>query len=406
MAGTKNGVLVGKNADFSQFDGPSGTSGEANGLVTDGKMWIGSTALNVGGTHINVGSLTSSDNSITFSYASPNLDAVVAGGSNVGKTITGDTGGALNPSAGNWNIVGDGLTTTSGAGSTLTINSPSSIESVIRGPDVNFLAVGNTSIYTFSAAFVVTGVVIINTSLTGVSVQDAVFNLGWTAANYNDIVSGASGSSIPGGSTHEVGFFLPAQANDFPIIPAGQTLKIRVTTPESGATVYVNRVDIVGYYFAGVPPNPPTLPITYTANDAGTASPAVGNVNIFGRSGCSTIASSSTLTVLSPAYADASASATSAKNTGEFVTGAYTRTLPASAGLADGDLIEYVCTTASVLVIQAVGAQKIRIGNALSSAAGTATSSGLAGDSVSLRFRAADGFWYSVGGPEGVWIIA
>ena len=404
MAGTKNGVLVGKNADFSQFDGPSGTSGEANGLVTDGKMWIGSTALNVGGTHINVGSLTSSDNSITFSYASPNLDAVVAGGSTVGKTITGDTGGALNPSAGNWNIVGDGLTTTSGAGSTLTINSPSSIESVIRGPDVDFLTIGNTNIYTFAADFVVTGVMVINTQLTGVANGDAIFNLGWTAANYDDIVAAASGASVPTGLNHEAGFFLPAQAVNFPIIPAGQTLKIRVTSPESAATVYVNRVDIVGYYFAGVPPNPPTLPITYTANDAGTASPAVGNLNIFGRSGCSTIASGSTLTVLSPAFSQVGASATSTKNTGEFVTAAVTRTLPVSAGLADGDLFIYTCTTAGALVIQAVGAQKIQLGNALSSAAGTATSTA-SGDSISLRFDATQGFFLATSS-IGNWTIA
>lgn len=42
---------------------------------------------------------------------------------NVGQTITGNTGGALSPTAGNWNIVGTGAITTSGSGSTLTISS-------------------------------------------------------------------------------------------------------------------------------------------------------------------------------------------------------------------------------------------------------------------------------------------
>lgn len=41
----------------------------------------------------------------------------------VGQTITGDSGGALSPTAGNWNIVGGPGVTTSGSGSTLTINS-------------------------------------------------------------------------------------------------------------------------------------------------------------------------------------------------------------------------------------------------------------------------------------------
>jgi len=44
-------------------------------------------------------------------------------GSGVGETITGDSGGALSPTAGNWNILGGPGVTTSGSGSTLTINS-------------------------------------------------------------------------------------------------------------------------------------------------------------------------------------------------------------------------------------------------------------------------------------------
>ncbi len=138
--------------------------------------------------------------------------------------------------------------------------------------------------------------------------------------------------------------------------------------------------------------------------DSGVASPSLNNINVFGLSGSKTSGSGSTLTIKSPPFADASASATSSLNTGEFVTGAFTRTLPASAGLADGDLFIYVCTTASVLVIQSVGAQKIRIGNQLTSAAGTLTSTAI-GDSVTLRFRATDGFFYAVSS-MGNWTVA
>lgn len=331
----------------------------------------------------NVGNIIRSDGTNFISVVAP-----------FDQTITGDSGGALSPTSGNFNILGDGLITTSGTGSTLTINSPSEISGVIRGPDVNFKATGNTSIYTFSAAFVVTGFVLVNTQLTGSINGDAVYNLGWTAATFNNIVTGLGAVAYPSGSTNEAGFFLPSSVNDFPIIPAGQTLTIRITTADTGPSVFVNRVDVTGYYFAGNPPNPPTLPITYTANNGGTATPSVGNVNLFARSGSTTIASSSTLTVLSPSYADKSASATSAINTGEFVTGAFTRTLPASAGVADGDLIEFVCTSASALIIQSVGTQKIRLGNVISGAAGSATSTAI-GDSLSLRFRATDGFWYA-----------
>jgi len=46
---------------------------------------------------------------------------VSTSGTGVGKTITGDTGGALSPTAGNWNIIGQDGITTHGAVSTLTI---------------------------------------------------------------------------------------------------------------------------------------------------------------------------------------------------------------------------------------------------------------------------------------------
>lgn len=143
---------------------------------------------------------------------------------------------------------------------------------------------------------------------------------------------------------------------------------------------------------------------TITGDSGGALSPTAGNWNILGRSGSKTSGATSTLTIKSPPYADAGGSGTSTLNSGSFVTGAFTLTLPASAGLADGDLFEYVATSASAIVIQAVSAQKIRIGTLLSSAAGTATSTAI-GDSVSLRFRATDGFFYATS-VIGTWLIA
>lgn len=45
---------------------------------------------------------------------------VSTSGTGIAQTITGDSGGALSPTAGNWNLLGSGSITTSGAGSTLT----------------------------------------------------------------------------------------------------------------------------------------------------------------------------------------------------------------------------------------------------------------------------------------------
>lgn len=47
---------------------------------------------------------------------------VSVSGTGLGQTITGNTGGALSPTAGNWNIVGTGSLTSAGAGSTLTFS--------------------------------------------------------------------------------------------------------------------------------------------------------------------------------------------------------------------------------------------------------------------------------------------
>ena len=58
-------------------------------------------------------------NSSQFTISS---GAVSLNGSGVGTTITGDSGGALSPSSGNWNIQGGTNMKTSGSGSTLTLN--------------------------------------------------------------------------------------------------------------------------------------------------------------------------------------------------------------------------------------------------------------------------------------------
>jgi hypothetical protein len=87
---------------------------------TNGQLIIGSTAGVPAAASLTAGtgiSITPGSNSITIAVS----------GSAVGETITGDTGGALSPSAGNWNIVAN-LTAGasvkfSGSGNTLSLNS-------------------------------------------------------------------------------------------------------------------------------------------------------------------------------------------------------------------------------------------------------------------------------------------
>lgn len=110
---TNHGVLVGAaTAAVTQLS-----------VGTNGQVLIGASAADPA-----FATLTSSDSSITFTTGANTLSLQVTGGTSVGKTITGQSGGALSPTAGNWNIsgavtaAGTSPVVTSGAVSTLTVN--------------------------------------------------------------------------------------------------------------------------------------------------------------------------------------------------------------------------------------------------------------------------------------------
>jgi len=108
--------LSGSGAAIDSFTVPAGTSP----VIPDG---AGNVDLTVGAGIV----LTGGTNSIAHS-----LD-----GSVVGQTITGDSGGALSPTSGNWNIIGVGDTSTSGSGSTLSIKEAVS-SSFVVDPDSDY----------------------------------------------------------------------------------------------------------------------------------------------------------------------------------------------------------------------------------------------------------------------------
>jgi|HubBroStandDraft_2_1064218.scaffolds.fasta_scaffold164017_2 hypothetical protein len=90
MAGFANDVVYANNGDFSIAASAKGSI--ANGLLTNGQMWIGSTALNAGGTHISVGTLQSPGGTITIGYSSPNITIDIAGGAVAIEKINLQTG--------------------------------------------------------------------------------------------------------------------------------------------------------------------------------------------------------------------------------------------------------------------------------------------------------------------------
>lgn len=146
---TDNGVIIGGGNDAFT----------ASVAGTNGQVLIGST-----GAAPAFGTITSPDGSVTVGLGPNTLTLVVNGGTTVGKTITGDSGGAISPSAGNWNIVSDanyntlvGVGVLTGSGSTLTLNltralsSPSPIGDVARNTAL-FTSLGSNAGQTFSVA--------------------------------------------------------------------------------------------------------------------------------------------------------------------------------------------------------------------------------------------------------------
>lgn len=89
-------------------------------------------------------------------------------------------------------------------------------------------------------------------------------------------------------------------------------------------------------------------------------------------------------------WTDESTSFAAAANNAYFVTNTATATLPASP--SQGNTIAFSLDTTSILTITANTGQIIRIGKAVSAAAGTAKSN-FQGDSVTLVYRASDTAW-------------
>jgi len=106
---TANTFLLGAGA---------GSTATELGPLTNGQLIIGSTGLSPV-----LANITSTDGSVTITNGAGSIDLAVAAADVAILTLTGDTGGALSPTAGNINILGGPGVTVTGSGSTLTVNS-------------------------------------------------------------------------------------------------------------------------------------------------------------------------------------------------------------------------------------------------------------------------------------------
>lgn len=370
-------------------------------------------------------------------------------GTGVGQTLTGQSGGALSPTLGNWNVYGAttlaGTTpvSTSGSGSTLTTNVQ--ISQAIASTDVSKigLAAFDSSAFAVDANGFVTSV--------GGGTPSVKFGVdSATAPGTNPVLANGSGQVnftgqvVAAGTSPLIAASVAAntvvyQAQLSQAIAAADSTKVGLSNYDSASFSVSN--GFVSLSTTGVGK-------TITGQSGGSLSPSSNNWNIYGgtvAAGTSPVVTSgsgSTLTTnVQRSQAIASADSTKVglcnfdsasfavdsngfvtytgtsggttwndvsgafspvKSNGYFVTATATGTLPASP--SQGDTIKFFVDTTQVLTIQASGTQIIRFGSGVTAAGGTAASSAR-GDSVELTYRTSDVCWCCIGGPQGTWTL-
>lgn len=205
MAGFDNDVMYASNVDFT---GGSPVTGK---VTTNGQLLIGSTAS----PNIRVGTLASAGGTITITVGAGTIDLATSG-SAVGSTITGNSGGAISPSSGNWNLLTANTTVKFvGAGSTLTedfglsnllIGSPgSSITSASLNAAVGNLALDALSTGASNSALGNSAGRFLDTASYNVFVGYAA-NGGATPGSFNTIVGGNAYNSGTGSNNVCIGY--------------------------------------------------------------------------------------------------------------------------------------------------------------------------------------------------------
>lgn len=459
-----------------------------------------------------VGATDSTKNGVShFDSAKFTVDAngfVSASGTGLGQTITGNSGGALSPTAGNWNILGASTAagtspvTTSGAASTLTVNVQKSQAIAATDATKIGLAAFNSSEFTVDANGFVSltgGGVAITTingdtgSITGSTVtiyahnstrncgNSVLFsNSGTTSTlNVTDISAntlignGAGNAAMSGGSNCGLGTSVLASATTAnqnvamgvqvltaattagsnvalgeqamstattatSNVAVGSGALVLLTTGGSNTAVGVNagsnytssegsnivignlgtaaesHVIRIGTQGSGVAQQNQCFIAGIVGVTSVTSAVVAGlatgtgqlvQTTITAGAGITVTPSGGIITIAAPGsgftWSDQTGSFTAAISNGYFITGASTPTLPASP--SEGDTVAFVVDNASTCTITGNTGQKIRLGAALSAAAGTCANNAR-GDTIELVYRSTGTTWFATSS-IGTWTI-
>ena len=346
------GTVVAAGTTPFTTTGDAGTSTETWSIQYSQAI-ASSNALNVG---------LSAFNSAQFTVDANGF--VSLSGTGVGETITGQSGGALSPVAGNWNIYGAAVAAgttpvaSSGSGNTLTLN-------VQRSQAIASTNASNVGLAAFNS-----GQFSVDTngfvSLLGTAAISGVTVDVHTAPGTSPVVPNSSGDiTVTGGQ-----------------VAAGTTTNV-IQTNSLAANTYTIQIQ----------------------RSQAVASSTIGDNGVCHfNSAQFTVDANGFVSSLGAGFVwiDQATSTTLANNTGYFVTAATTQTLPSSP--VQGTVVKIAVDTSGTVIVAANTGQTIRVGNLTSSSGGSMTNS-LQGDTLELVYRASDTTWFSIA-TTGVWTAA
>lgn len=320
------------------------------GVATNGQIPIGST-----GADPVLANLTSTGGTITITNGAGTINLDVTAGTHVVETLTGNTGGAISPTAGNINTLGTGSITIAGSGSTLTTQ--------LTGLTNHAIQIGAGTATLTQLGPGTTGQ-ILQTNTTA--------DPTWSTATYpstttiNQLLYSSSNNTVGGLSTANNGV-LTTGTSGTPVITAlsadGQVIIGSSAGAPAAATITAG---------SGIAVTNGHNTITISATGAGFA------------------------------WSDTSGTFTASKENGYFITATSTATLPASP--SEGDTIAFIVDTTQILTITANTGQQIRVGSVISAAAGTCASNAR-GDSIELVYRSTGTTWFALTAPQGTWTV-
>ena len=298
---------------------------------------------------------------ITITNGSGTITIAAAGGAVEVETLTGNSGGAISPTAGNINTLGAGSITIAGSGSTLTTQ--------LTGLTNHAVLVGaGTSTITNVGPTAVVGQVLQSAG----SSADPAFSTATypLTTTINQILFSSAANAVTGLAT----------ANSATLVTTSAGVPVFTGTMTNGQI-------IVGS--TGATPTAATL-------TAGTG------VSIVNAAGAITInATGAGLT-----WQEISTATNAVANNGYIATAALTLTLPSAPAM--GTTVGTMVLTTGALTIKAQNTDTIRMGAQVSAAAGTAVSqvnAAITGASVQLIYDATSGVWFQYAGATGTWNV-